>query len=588
MAEPTKASTRSVDGRMLSLAEGSGPALAGLVAIGLATTATYVGQGLLVAHVIAGIFDGQTVGSLAPLLIGAVALQFVRAFLLWVREARAMAVAGRVKRTIRRRLYAKLLALGPGYVIRHRSGDLTTTFVDGVEALERYVALFVPQIYISIIGAAAIAGFIFLLSPVVGAVVLGCAILVPIAPFVATRYYRSRGGEWWKVYRRIYSENLDAIQGMSTLKAFDASVRRGQDLHDESKSFADASIRLTFTSSLFNGIVGFSESAGTALSVGIGALLLAKGELSVTSLLVILLLARECFRPLHDLQEAYHSGYVAMSTAAGIRALLDTEPEAPEPSDPRAAPDTHRARGLAVSFREVTFAYRAGGRRALDGLSLDVHAGETVALVGRSGAGKTTVVSLLLRFFETQEGRILVGGHDIRSMGAADLRRLIAVVSQDTYLFHATVRQNLVLGKPHATDEEVESAARAAEAHGFISQLPQGYDTVVGERGMKLSGGERQRIAIARAILKDAPILVLDEATSSVDAANEASIQQALVRVSRDRTTLVIAHRLSTVRDADRIVVLDAGRAVEAGDHEALIGDGGAYARLVAAQGGVA
>jgi ABC-type multidrug transport system fused ATPase/permease subunit len=206
--------------------------------------------------------------------------------------------------------------------------------------------------------------------------------------------------------------------------------------------------------------------------------------------------------------------------------------------------------------------------------------------VGRSGAGKTTVVSLLLRFFDPQGGRVLVGGVDVRDLSLDALRSMVAVVSQDTYLFHGTVRHNLQLGRPEADDAALEAAARAANAHDFIAALPLGYDTVVGERGMRLSGGERQRIAIARALLRDAPILVLDEATSSIDAANESEIHAALDRLTAGRTTLVIAHRLSTVRGADRIVLLDAGRAVEDGAHDALLAARGPYAQLVAAQEG--
>ena len=198
------------------------------------------------------------------------------------------------------------------------------------------------------------------------------------------------------------------------------------------------------------------------------------------------------------------------------------------------------------------------------------------------------MVSLLLGFFELQLGQILVGGRDLRQLPLDELRSLVGVVAQDTYLFHASVRDNLLLARPGAGQAELEAAARAARAHEFIGALPDGYDTVVGERGLKLSGGERQRVAIARALLKDAPILVLDEPTSSVDAANEARIQVALDELTRGRTTLVIAHRLSTVRSADRIVVMEAGRVTEAGEHASLLARGGAYARLVAAQAGVA
>jgi ATP-binding cassette, subfamily C, bacterial CydD len=237
-----------------------------------------------------------------------------------------------------------------------------------------------------------------------------------------------------------------------------------------------------------------------------------------------------------------------------------------------------------LAFEDVTFRYTGRKASALDSFSLTFEAGERVAIVGRSGAGKTTLVSLLLRFFEPAQGRILFGGRDVRELGSAELRALIGVVAQDTYLFHGSVRENLLLACPGAGTEALEAAAQAAQAHGFITALPDGYDTIIGERGLKLSGGERQRIAIARALLKDAPILVLDEATSHLDAVAEAEVRRALDRLRVGRTTLVIAHRLSTIRDADKIVVLDDGSVAEQGRHAELLALDGVYSHLIAAQ----
>ena len=274
---------------------------------------------------------------------------------------------------------------------------------------------------------------------------------------------------------------------------------------------------------------------------------------------------------------------MGVSASTGIFALLDAKPEvadredAPAPPNPSSAPRS-------IAFVNVTFAYHPDNAPALDGLSFSVDAGQSLGLVGQSGAGKSTVAALLLRFFDPQQGRVEIGGLDIRQYPLETLRALTAVVSQDTYLFHGTVEDNLRLGKPGASPGELEAATRAANAHGFIAALPQGYQTVVGERGAKLSGGERQRIAIARALLKDAPILILDEATSSLDGVNEGAIRDALKRLAQGRTTITIAHRFSSVLHADRIVVLDGGRAVEAGRHQELMERRGAYAGLVMAQ----
>jgi ATP-binding cassette subfamily C protein CydCD len=240
--------------------------------------------------------------------------------------------------------------------------------------------------------------------------------------------------------------------------------------------------------------------------------------------------------------------------------------------------------GLPVAFESVTFRYAPTEPPALDNVSIEIGAGQTVALVGRSGAGKTTAAHLLLRFWDPQSGRITIDGHDIKDFELDDLRRHVALVAQDTYLFNTTLWENLKLGRPEATDAEVRAAAGVANVEEFAQALPDGYETLVGERGLQLSGGQRQRVAIARALLKDAPVLVLDEATSHLDAVNEAEVRAALDRLMAGRTTLVIAHRLSTIRNADQIVVLDGGRVAERGTHAELLALDGLYSHLIASQ----
>jgi len=262
--------------------------------------------------------------------------------------------------------------------------------------------------------------------------------------------------------------------------------------------------------------------------------------------------------------------------------LLDATDTVQDPAAPRALPSPVAG---AVAFEGVQFHYPSRpGQSALDGISLRAAPGETIALVGPSGAGKSTIIQLLMRFYDPQEGRITLDGVDLRDMTRTDLRGAMALVPQDPVIFATTARENIRFGRPEASDAEITEAARAAAAHDFIAALPDGYDSQLGERGVMLSGGQKQRIAIARAILRDAPVLLLDEATSALDAESERAVQDAVDRLSEGRTTLVVAHRLATVRKADRIVVFDGGRIVAEGSHAELVGQDGLYARLARLQ----
>ena len=322
-------------------------------------------------------------------------------------------------------------------------------------------------------------------------------------------------------------------------------------------------------------------SAGAAVALVWGGIRVNDGLMELQTLLIILMLGGEVFRPLRELVALYHQGMVSMAAAEGVFALLDAPVEVRDPEKPV---DASGELVPEVRFEGVDFAYEGGRRPALQNVSFTLNAGEVLGIVGPSGAGKSTLVWLLLRFYDPQSGRVTLGGHDVRDLSLETLRRQFSVVTQDTYIFQGTVADNLRLGKPDATPAEMEEAARAANAHEYISELPDGYDTQIGERGARLSGGERQRLAIARALLKAAPILLLDEALSSVDSENEAAIREALERLMVGKTTLIIAHRLSSVVSADRILVLDRGRLVETGSHAELAAAGGAYSKLMSSQ----
>ncbi|MEJ1975359.1 MAG: ABC transporter ATP-binding protein [Acetobacteraceae bacterium] len=380
-------------------------------------------------------------------------------------------------------------------------------------------------------------------------------------------------------FKSFGEEFLDAVQGLPTLKAFGQSGQFAQRLAERARALSGSTFWVLALGLLTRFFTDLGTALGAAAAIAVGAWRVRHGEMSLEALLIILMAGTEIFRPLRDLRSVLHQGMIGQSAASGVAALLDARSDAPAGGAPRLP-----ALEPSIAFEAVGFAYPGRRGEAHAGLDFAVAAGETVGIVGPSGAGKSTILRLLLRQHDVQSGTVRLGGHDIRTLDPDQVRGMIAIVAQDTTLFDGTVAENLHLGRPEASEAEMIAAARAANAHDFIAALPDGYQTRIGERGATLSGGQRQRIAIARALLRDAPILVLDEALSSVDAENEAVIQQALDRLMRGRTTLILAHRLSSVIGADRILVLDQGRVVESGTHAALIAQPGPYRRLMGPQ----
>jgi ABC-type multidrug transport system fused ATPase/permease subunit len=559
--------------------------LIGAIGLGLVVAATRVGQGVVLALGIASVFEDGSWPALLPYLAIAVCLIAIRSVATAVEGSVMAGASVRITTDLRLGLVRSILRLGPGWVARERSGELEAVMVDGVEKLDAYFRLFLAKVIVASLTAVAVIAVVIAIDPVVGTVVAIFAVAVVLVPPVEYRVLGRRMRFWSESYRPLSAEFVDDLQGMATLKTFGVARRRGQELFDRSADVRDSAIQLIGASGVFSGAMMLAAGAGVAAALSIGAIRLANGELSTEELFLILLLVGECFLPAREIHDAMHLAVWGMSKvdrAFGVlnaRTGLDRTTVA-DTSDGGVATGL----GSAMRFDGVTFRYRADAQPALDDVSFAVARGETLAIVGASGAGKTTIASLLLRFYDPDDGRVLVDERDVRATQPDRVRERIALVPQDAFLFHASVRDNLLLASPGADDDRLWEAVRSANAERFIRGLPEGLNTVVGERGLRLSGGERQRIAIARALLKDAPILILDEATSNVDVAAEAEIQASLDRLREGRTTLVIAHRLSTVRDADRIIVLDHGRVAEEGRHDELLRFEGRYARLVAAQ----
>jgi ATP-binding cassette subfamily B protein len=553
------------------------------VSISIGVMGMYVLQAFAASRVITNVFSSSGIEDyLVPLAVITIAMA-VRALLIWAGEVCGKITAAKIKESIRVNLFGHFFGLGPGFMEEERTGKVQSIFTDGVEAMEVFLTDYLPQLLVTAGCLVVLLGYILSLDVVVGLIVFGGVFLTLLTPLIWDRLLDKTGHSHWGAYANMGAQFIDAIQGMTTLKTFNASDDKAKELDADSQRLFKQTMRRMKVSLSSSAVMGLASAAGMSLSVGIGAWRVAGGLLVPASLFIILFLAIECFRPLNDLSAYYHQSFMGMSAAKKMFDFLDSMPNVHLAeggmSDAKAidkAPE--------ISFDHVSFSYLEGSRPALKDINLSIEGGRTAALVGKSGAGKSTVVNLLLRFFDPQEGTIRVGSDRIDAFSIEYWREHIAVVFQDTYLFYGTVSENLRLAKPGATQAELERAATLAWAHEFISELPDGYETLIGERGARLSGGQRQRIAIARAILKDAPILVLDEATSNVDAASERMIQDGLTRLMEGRTTLVVAHRLSTIQNADTILVFDGGKVVEQGTDAELQAQNGVYRDLIRSQ----
>lgn len=376
------------------------------------------------------------------------------------------------------------------------------------------------------------------------------------------------------------AESVDTLQGLRELVAFGAGARHLRRVRDSDRALQDAKVANGVRSGLEHAATDAISALGMLAVLGTAALLVTRGALELELFPVAVVLAATTFQPVIAVTEAARELNLVLAGAARIDAILD----APAPVVDRVTQSPPGTIEPRVRFAGVSFRYGPQLPDAVTDVSFTIAPGETVALVGHSGAGKSTCAQLLLRMWDVRQGTITIGGHDLLDFPQEELRGLLTLVPQDAYLFNITLRENIRLGRPDATDDQVQAAARSALADEFITALPDGYETVAGELGARLSGGQRQRIAIARALLKDAPILVMDEAVANLDAASEQEVTVAMAAAREGRTTLIIAHRLSTIRSADRVVVLDHGRLVETGTHGALIRGDGAYRRLIASQ----
>ena len=518
-----------------------------------------------------GLLDQLTLALIALFVLRAAASFGGNYLLGWTGE--------RVVADLRKRVYRHLHRQSLRFFSTNRTGDLTSRLTNDVGAVRSAVTDALSNLLtqsLSLLGSVAL---MVVLNWRLSLIIF---LVVPAVTVFAVYFGRKIRSLARRIQDRLADTTAvaeEALAAIRVVKAFARSDHEVTRYNDAVEDLFDTARYRVLVTALFRSTVGLLFFAALVGIFWYGGIEVLAGRLTEGDLVAFIFYAFNIARSVGGLSQLYSTFNSAAGATERLFDLLDTPPDLDDAPDAIQLPpvDGH------VCFEGVTFAYEEG-RPVLKDISLDVSPGETVALVGPSGAGKSTLVSLIPRFYDPHEGRITVDGHDLRTVTRQSLREQIAAVSQEVHLFNTTIRENIRYGRLDASAPAIEDAARAANAHEFITALPDGYDAEVGERGVKLSGGQRQRVAIARALLRDARLLLLDEATSSLDSASEALVQEALGRLVEGRTTFVIAHRLSTVQGADRLVVLDEGRIVQRGTHAELMREGGLYRRLASYQ----
>ncbi len=602
---------------------------------GLLTTGVLILQMFLLSTIVSRVFLEHAqlvqVQSRLFLLLGLILLH---AGLLWGREVTIQHVTLRIKTELRRRLFSHLLSLGPTYSKGERTGELATTLSEGIERLDAYFSRYQPQLLLSVLVPLLITGVIFPLDWTSALLLLFTAPVIPLLMVLVGSYAEAHVQKQWLALSRMSAHFLDVVQGLPTLQLFGRNKAEQQRVAAVSTSFRDKTMKVLRVAFLSGMVLEFMTAFAIALlAVSLGVRLLNQG-ISFEHAFFILLLAPELFRPLRELGTHRHAAMEGKAAAKRISEILAVSPGREsdtseqgatvsggqarsgasslfkyrslgtrEGSDPCGRPrrdaqcftevhsnereglvpsPTRSISQLSLTLTDVSYSYPDSQHKALDRLSLTLPARSCIAVVGRSGSGKSTLVHLLLRFLDAQEGEITVNGLPLVELPIDLWREQVAFVPQKPYLFDETLYENIRLARPFASENEVQRAAEQAGMRQFISSLPQGYKTTVGERGTRLSAGQLQRVALARAFLKDAPFLILDEPTSHLDPQSERSIREAVRGLACNRTVLIIAHRLNTVATANQVLVLDDGRLVETGTHAELLGRNGVYSRLMA------
>lgn len=590
--------------RLMWLANSNRLALSLTILLGWLGGLAAILQAWLLANTINGVFlSGQTLGDVSGSLTFLLVVICVRALVTFGGERFASRLALRIKADLRSRLVRHLAALNPVYIQNQKIGELTNTAMEGVEALEAYFSQYLPQLALAAFIPLSILFLVFPIDPLTGLVFLLTAPLIPLFMWLIGKAAEIVTQRQWHTLGKLSAYLLDVIQGLTTLKMLGQSLRQEKSIQKASDRYRDVTLkvlRITFLSALALELISTLSTAIVAVEIGLRLLY---SKLAFQQALFILVLAPDFYLPLRLLGLRFHAGMSGTSAARRIYEILDTPlPETRDKSGDRILfpkrdaafqeqaslpqeEETALNDRIEIRFENVGYSYTTRRLPALNEISLEIPVGQVTALVGASGAGKSTLAAMLLRFIQPDEGQILVNGLLLGDIQENAWRKQLSWVPQMPSLFHGSLADNLRLAKPGAGENELEVACQRADLLDLIQSLPQGFATPIGERGTRLSGGQAQRLALARAYLRNSPLLILDEPTSSLDPTQEKRLLYSMHDLMQGRTTLLIAHRLNTVRQAAQIIVMDAGRVVEKGNHESLMTCRGLYASLVQAGG---
>ncbi|TLU85709.1 MAG: thiol reductant ABC exporter subunit CydD [Chlorobium sp.] len=566
----------NIDRRLFQLLkEEKSPFLLSVISGSMASVMLIVQAYYLSRIINAAFIDKWSMNRLMPFLALFALFSILRMLFSWVSHVKANSGSGIIREKLFSRFTSRVADLGPLYSRSVQSGRLSNTMLKGIEALDAYYSSYIPQIFFALFTPVLIVCAIFTDDWISGIILLLSAPLIPFFMIVIGKRASAVTEKQWKTMSRMSGHFLDMLQGLPTLKLFAQSRRQRKSIEETGENFRKATmkvLKIAFLSSLTLELVGTIGTAVIAVSIGMRMM---AGQLSFRQALFVLVLTPDFYLPLRQLGTKFHAGMEGVSASREIFDVLDHG--ASLSAAAKDCIEESAAAGQSIVFSGISYTYPAGSHPAIDAVSLTLPAGKTTALVGPSGAGKSTLINLLLRFLEPSNGSITISGKAVDRIALEAWHRQISWVPQHPYLFNATLRENIMIARRDASATELESALEKTGLAGFISSLPDGLETVIGEQGARLSGGEAQRVALARAFLKNAPILVLDEPTSHTDPELEAGLRCSMQSLMNGRTTVIIAHRLETIRDADQILVVSGGKITQSGTHDELVRTDGFY-----------